>query len=95
MLRAGLEGIENDIEVPEPVEENLYHFDEGELRRRNIQTLPGSLHEALQEMEKDELVRETLGDHITDRLLEAKYEEWNEFRMRVTQWELERYLEIY
>jgi len=84
MLRSGLEGIENDIEVPEPVEENLYHFDESELRRRNIQTLPGSLHEALQEMEKDELVRETLGDHITDRLLEAKYEEWNEFRMRVT-----------
>jgi glutamine synthetase len=95
MLRAGLDGIENDIEVPEPVEENLYHFDESERRRRNIQTLPGSLYEALQEMEKDELVRETLGDHITDRLLEAKYEEWNEFRMRVTQWELDRYLEIY
>jgi glutamine synthetase len=95
MLRAGLEGIQNDIEVPEPVEENLYHFDESERKRRNIQTLPGSLHEALQEMEKDELVRETLGDHITDRLLEAKHEEWNEYRMRVSQWELDRYLEIY
>ncbi len=95
MLRSGLDGIENDIEVPDPVEENLYHFDENERKRRNIQTLPGSLHEALQEMEKDELVRETLGDHITDRLLEAKTAEWNEFRMRVTQWELDQYLEMY
>jgi glutamine synthetase len=95
MLRAGLDGIENDIEVPEPVEENLYHFDESERRRRNIKTLPGSLIEALGEMEQDELVRETLGDHITDRLLEAKTDEWNEFRMRVTQWEIDRYLEVY
>jgi len=95
MLRAGLDGIENDIEVPEPVEENLYHFDESERRRRNIKTLPGSLIEALEEMEKDELVRDTLGDHITDRLIEAKTDEWNEFRMRVTQWELDRYLEVY
>ncbi|MEO8289107.1 MAG: type I glutamate--ammonia ligase [Chloroflexota bacterium] len=95
MLRSGLEGIEKDYDIPEPVEENLYHFDETERRRRNIQTLPGSLDEALAEMEKDELVRETLGDHITDRLLEAKREEWNEFRMRVSQWEIDRYLDVY
>ena len=95
MLRSGLEGIEHDIEVPEPVEENLYHFDESELRRRNIQTLPSNLAEALDEMSRDELVLETLGDHITDRLLEAKREEWNQFRMRVTQWELDNYLDIY
>jgi glutamine synthetase len=95
MLRAGLEGIEKDMDAPEPVEENLYHFDESELRRRNIKTLPSTLPEALEEMERDDLVRETLGDHIMDRLLEAKRDEWNEFRMRVTQWELDRYLEMY
>ncbi len=95
MVRAGLEGIEKDLEVPEPVEENLYHFDESERRRRNIQTLPATLPEALEEMERDDLVRETLGEHITERLLEAKREEWNEFRMRVTQWELDRYLDVY
>jgi glutamine synthetase len=95
MLRAGLEGIENNMDAPDPVEENLYHFDESERRRRNIQTLPGTLPEALTEMEKDELVRETLGDHIVDRLLEAKREEWDDFRMRVTQWELDRYLDVY
>ena len=95
MLRSGLEGIEQNIDAPEPVEENLYHFDESERLRRNIQTLPGSLPEALDEMEKDELVRETLGDHIMERLLEAKRGEWDDFRMRVTQWELDRYLEVY
>ncbi|MDQ5865150.1 MAG: type I glutamate--ammonia ligase [Chloroflexota bacterium] len=95
MLRAGLEGIEKGYEAPDPVEENLYHFDESERVRRNIQTLPGSLDEALREMEKDELVRETLGDHITERLLEAKRAEWDDFRMRVTQWEIDRYLDIY
>lgn len=95
MLRAGLEGIEQDLEVPEPVEENLYHFDEDERRRRNIQTLPGSLPEALAEMERDELVRETLGEHVFERFVEAKTSEWDDFRMRVTQWELDRYLEVY
>jgi glutamine synthetase len=95
MLRSGLEGIEKGMDAPDPVEENLYHFDESERRRRNIQTLPGTLPEALDEMERDELVRETLGDHIMDRLLEAKRDEWDEFRMRVTQWEIDRYLEVY
>jgi len=95
MLRAGLEGIEQNLEAPEPVEENLYHFDESERMRRNIRTLPGTLPEALDEMERDELVRETLGEHVFERLVEAKRGEWDEFRMRVTQWELDRYLEVY
>jgi glutamine synthetase len=95
LLRAGLEGIENNLDSPEPVEENLYHFDESERRRRNIQMLPASLPEALAELEKDELVRDTLGDHILERYIEAKTEEWDEFRMQVTQWELERYLDVY
>jgi glutamine synthetase len=95
MLRAGLEGIEQNLEAPEPVEENLYHFDESERVRRNIRTLPATLPEALDEMERDELVRETLGEHVFERLVEAKRGEWDEFRMRVTQWELDRYLEVY
>jgi glutamine synthetase len=95
MLRAGLEGIEQKLDVPDPVEENLYHFDESERLRRNIRTLPGSLAEALEEMKRDELVRETLGEHVFERLIEAKQSEWDDFRMRVTQWELDRYLELY
>ncbi len=95
MLRAGLEGIERNLPVPEPVEENLYHFDESERARRNITTLPGSLAEALDEMEGDELIRETLGEHVYERFLEAKRQEWDEFRIRVTPWEVERYLDAY
>jgi glutamine synthetase len=95
MLRAGLEGIERNLPVPEPVEENLYHFDESERARRNITTLPGSLAEALDELEGDELIRETLGEHVYERFLEAKRQEWDEFRIRVTPWEVERYLDAY
>jgi glutamine synthetase len=95
MLRAGLEGIERNLPVPEPVEENLYHFDESERARRNITTLPGSLAEALDALESDELLRETLGEHIYERFLEAKRQEWDEFRIRVTPWEVERYLDAY
>ncbi len=68
MLRAGLAGIEQNLPVPEPVEENLYHFDESERARRNIATLPGSLEEALDELEQDDLMRETLGEHVYDAL---------------------------
>jgi glutamine synthetase len=95
MLRAGLEGIEQGLNAPEPVDENLYHFDEHERQRRNIGVLPGSLDEALNEMEKDDLIRETLGDHVFERYLEAKRQEWDDFRTRVTPWEIERYLETY
>jgi glutamine synthetase len=95
MLRAGLQGIEQGLSAPEPVDENLYHFDEHERQRRNIGTLPGSLAESLDEMEQDELIRETLGDHVFERYLEAKRQEWDEFRVRVTPWEIERYLETY
>jgi glutamine synthetase len=95
MLRAGLEGIERNLPVPEPVEENLYHFDESERARRNIATLPGSLAEALDELEQDELIRETLGEHVYERFVEAKRQEWDEFRIRVTPWEVERYLDAY
>ena len=95
MLRAGLAGIEQNLPVPDPVEENLYHFDESERARRNIATLPGSLAEALAELETDELLQETLGEHVYERFIEAKRQEWDEFRIRVTPWEVDRYLDSY
>ena len=72
MLAAGLDGIENDLPLPEPVEENLYHFTDDDLKRRNIPTLPATLGEAIDEMEKDEVVRDALGDHVFERLIEAQ-----------------------
>jgi glutamine synthetase len=95
MLAAGLDGIERDLPFPEPVEENLYHFDESELSRREIRTLPGTLGEAIAELERDEVVLEALGEHVASRFIEAKRLEWDAFRAYVSPWELERYLEIY
>jgi glutamine synthetase len=73
----------------------LYHLDEAELKLRNIGVLPATLGEALAELEKDEVVREALGDHVFERFVEAKRKEWDEYRMYVSHWELDRYLEIY
>jgi glutamine synthetase len=93
MLKCGLDGIKRMLAAPEPVEENLYAFDESELTKRQIRTLPGSLGEALDELRQDEVVQEALGPHVFERFLEAKTIEWNEYRMYVSQWELDRYLD--
>ena len=95
MLRAGLDGVKRNLPVPAAVEENLYEFDEAMLARHNVQTLPGSLRDALDELERDELIRDTLGPHVYERFYEAKRQEWDEYRMRVSNWEIERYLEIF
>ncbi|MGI8424765.1 MAG: glutamine synthetase family protein [Chloroflexota bacterium] len=95
MLRAGLDGVKRNLPVPPAVEENLYEFDAAMLARHNVQTLPGSLREALDELERDDLIRDALGPHVYERFYEAKRQEWDEYRMRVSSWEIERYLEIY
>ena len=95
MLATGLHGIEENFPLPEPIEENLYLFTDDDLKRRNIPTLPATLGEAVLEMEKDEVIRDALGDHIFERLLEAQRSEWGEFRRHVSQWERDRYLENY
>lgn len=93
MLAAGLDGIEQDLTPPAPVNEDVYDFDERELRERAIGVLPGTLAEALDELERDAVIREALGPAITETLLRARRAEWDEYRIQVTPWELERYLE--
>ena len=95
MLKAGLDGIKRKLPLHEPVEENLYHFDESELKRRNIRMLPATLGEALEELQRDTVVQEGLGEHVYERFIEAKTQEWDEYRMYVSQWELDRYLEVF
>jgi glutamine synthetase len=95
MLAAGLDGIANKLELPPPVEENLYHFTDEDLQRRNVSTLPTTLGEAIAELEADEVICEALGDHVLERLVEAQRQEWDAFRLHVTEWERERYLEQY
>jgi len=92
MLAAGLDGIRRGLMPPPPVEENVYEFDSTMLRKRDIASLPGTLEEALQELEKDEVIAEALGEHTFRRYLEAKRLEWDEYRIQVTSWELQRYL---
>ena len=95
MLAAGLDGIERKLTPPEPVEENLYHFDAAKLEKRKIKQLPGTLREALDELAADKVIGEALGDHVLERFVEAKTEEWDEYRMQVSAWEVERYLEAF
>jgi glutamine synthetase len=94
MLAAGLRGVDRNYELSAPVEENIFDMPDAMRRDRRIETLPGSLAEAIAEAERSDLLRETLGDHITDKLLENKRIEWDRYRMRVTDYELETYLPI-
>ncbi len=94
MLAAGLEGVEKEYEVPDPVEENVYEMTEEERDRRNIGTLPGSLLEAIKLTEESEVVRKALGDHVFDAFIKNKKIEWDMYRAQVTDYELNRYLPI-
>jgi glutamine synthetase len=94
MLAAGLKGVEGQYPLPEPVEEDVYHLSVAERARLGIKELPGSLYEAVLEMEKSDLVREAVGDHIFKKFLENKKIEWDRFRTHVSHYEIERYLPI-
>lgn len=94
MLAAGLDGMERKLKAPDPIEEDVYHFDDEKLKKLYIKTLPGSLGEAVAEFKSSKLMKETLGKHFFERYVEAKTLEWDSYRMAVTNWELDRYLEI-
>ncbi|MBM4447860.1 MAG: glutamine synthetase, partial [Chloroflexi bacterium] len=94
MLAAGLEGIEKNYEVPDPIEENVYEMSETERERRGIVTLPASLLDAILLTEKSELVKKALGDHVFNAFIKNKKIEWDQYRTQVTEYELKRYLPI-
>ena len=94
MLSAALDGIDNGLPVPEPLNNvNVYHLTAEERAEQNIGELPGSLAEALHELESDEVLIEALGPVMYKSFIRAKWAEVEEYRTRVTDWELERYLE--
>ncbi|MHC4426446.1 MAG: type I glutamate--ammonia ligase [Planctomycetota bacterium] len=95
MLKAGLDGIKNSLTPPEPVEENIYQLDDESLVQKNIDTLPTSLWEALDELKKDKLLQETLGEHLFERYIDVKTKEWDEFKKQVTTWEINTYLDTF
>jgi glutamine synthetase len=94
LLHAGLEGIEQGYELPAPMETNLYHLTPEQREERGIVSLPETLGEAVSELSKSDLARKALGDHVFDRYVELKRKEWDEYRVQLTQWEMDRYLAV-
>jgi glutamine synthetase len=95
LITAGLDGIEQGLECPDPVRENIYEFDEQKREEYGIETLPTNLGEAVDALEEDEVVLDALGDHISEKFVEAKTAEFQEYLVEVSQWELDQYLETF
>jgi glutamine synthetase len=94
MLRAGLEGIRNKYPLPAPIEEDVYEMSAQRRKELNIGALPGSLYEAIEAAEASPIVRDALGDHVFEKLMESKRIEWDRFRVHVSRYEVEHYLPI-
>ncbi len=94
ILAAALDGIDKNLTPPAPLNNiNLYHLTPKERKKLGVKELPGSLAEALTELDKDEIVKSALGETIYDAFTRAKWAEWDDFRLRVSDYEIERYLE--
>ena len=94
MLAAGLEGIEKNYPIIEPVERNVYNLSEEERQELNIDTLPGDLYEAIKAMEPSQVIKKALGDHVFHSLLENKKLEWADYRAQLSDWEMKNYFPI-
>ena len=94
-LAAGLDGVQNKTDAREPVNTNIWEMSHREKRRLRIDDLPHNLEEACNELEKDAVIKEALGEHITSNFLTAKRQEWEEYITQVSQWELDNYLAKY
>ena len=95
LLAAGLDGIKNNLTPPDSVERNIFKMDTDERMEDGIDSLPGSLEEAIHHMENSDFVKETLGEHTFTNYIKAKKIEWDEYRTKVTPWEIDNYLEQY
>lgn len=94
-LEAGLDGIINNLELPAQTEGNVYNFTREQLKEAGIDTLPASLEEAIHEFKHDKFMKVALGEHVYEKYLEGKKAEWNQYKVRVSQWEIDNYLTRY
>ncbi len=92
MLAAGLQGIEKGYKLPEPIEENIFHMSDETKKGFEIDTLPNSLENAIHAFAESELMKETLGEHVFEKLIANKKIEWDDYRIHVSQQEIDRYL---
>jgi glutamine synthetase len=95
LIAAGLDGVEKGLELADPVEESLFEMDAARVAERGINELPGTLGDAIEALRADPVICEALGEHLLEHFVEAKTAEWDDYRMQVTQWEIERYLEAF
>lgn len=95
LLAAGLDGIKNNLTPPKSVEKNIFKMSEEDRIAEGIDSLPGSLDEAIKYMSESELVRKTLGEHTFNNYIKAKKAEWDDYRIKVSQWEIDNYLDQY
>jgi glutamine synthetase len=94
ILMAGLDGVENKIDPGEPTTLNLFHLDDEERKAHGIESLPGSLKEALDNLETDNIVRNALGEHVYEDFMRLGRAEWDAYRISVHDWEIKRYLNL-
>jgi glutamine synthetase len=95
ILRAGLDGIDGNCKAVPPIYDNLFKCTDAEREALGVGELPANLFEAMKAFKHDPLIQEAMGPHITEKLLEAKRREWNEFRRHVSEWEIKRYINRY
>jgi glutamine synthetase len=95
ILSAGLDGIENKLQPPASTDKNIFQMTEEQRKAEGIDSLPGSLKEAIDELQSSKLAREILGKHIFEKYIEAKNEEWDDYRTKVSKWETDQYLTKY
>lgn len=93
MLKTGLEGIKKGMKPPKPVEGDVYKYDAAQLKQHNIEMLPFSIKRAIEELKGDAVIKEALGKHTFENFYEAKVQEFDDYRMQITPWELDKYLE--
>jgi glutamine synthetase len=94
MLGAGMDGIDRKLDMPDPIEGDIYEMNPAERKAHGITDLPGNLYSAILEAEKSDLVRDVLGDHIFKKFIENKKIEWDNYRTHISQYEIEKYLPI-
>lgn len=94
ILAAGLDGIESDLPLIAPINENLFEKTEKERINLGVYSLPENLKEAVEALKEDELIKSALGEHIFRKFVELKIKEWDDFRTTVTEWEIKKYMKL-
>jgi len=94
-ISAGLDGIKNNLKCCDGIDENIYNMTKQDRKKASIETLPTTLEDAIYELEQSSLIREVLGEHVFKNFIDAKKKEWSDYTIRITEWELDNYLNKY